>query len=93
MHKSGRYVGTKTYLSFSIFITSTKLKTFKLVLNYIKNVREPWLNNANFKGKAQFIFLCNPQKSLANVCLTKKLKSTVTKKVIVRFYNFCEESF
>ena len=32
------------------------------------------------KGNAQFIFLCNPQKSSANVCLMKILKSTVTKK-------------
>ena len=70
-------------------LTSTKLKTFKLVLTYTKNVREPWLNDANFKGKAQFIFLCNPQNSLANVCLMKKSKSTATKKVTVCFYNFC----
>ena len=77
---------------FSFFITSTKLKTFKLVLTYTKNVKEPWLSNANFKGKAQFIFLCNPQKSWANVCLMKKLKSTVIKKVTVCFYNFCEEN-
>ena len=38
---------------FSIFITSTKLKTFKLVLTYTKNVREPWLNNANFKKESK----------------------------------------
>ena len=78
---------------FSFFITSTKLKTFKLVLTYTKNVGGPWLNKTNFKGKVQFIFLCNPQQSSANVCLMKKLKSTVTKKVIVCFYNFCEENF
>ena len=79
---------------FSISITtSTKLKTFILVLTYTKNVREPWSNNVNFKGKAQLIFLYNPQKSSANVCLMKKLKSTVTKKVIVWFYYFCEEKF
>ena len=84
------------YWAFSIFITSTKLKTFKLVLTYTKNVREPWLNNANCKGKAQFIFLCDPQKSSrssANVCLMKKLKSTVIKKVIVCFCHFSEENF
>ena len=33
-----------------------------------------------FEGNAQFIFLCNPQKSSANVCFMKVLKSTVTKK-------------
>ena len=32
------------------------------------------------KGNAQFIFLGNLQKSSANVCLMKILKSTVTKK-------------
>ena len=63
---------------------------------YTKNIREPWLNNANYKGKAHFIFLCDPQKSSrssANVCLMKKLKSTVIKKVIVCFCHFCEENF
>ena len=44
------------------------------------------------KGNAQFIFLCKPQKSLVNVCLMKKLKSTA-KKVFVCFYNFGEENF
>ena len=34
-----------------------------MVLTYTKNVREPWLNNANWKGKAQFKFLRDPQKS------------------------------
>ena len=32
------------------------------------------------KGNAQFIFLCNPQKSSVNVCLMKILKITATKK-------------
>ena len=36
--------------------------------------------SATFKGNGQFIFLCNPQKSLVNVCLMKISKSTVTKK-------------
>ena len=27
------------------------------------------------KGNSQFIFLCNPQKSLVNVCLLKKALS------------------
>ena len=45
------------------------------------------------KENAQFIFLCNPQKSSVNVCLMKILKRTVTKKVIVCFYNFGEENF
>ena len=35
------------------------------------------------RGNAQFIFLCNPQKSSANVCLMNILKSNVAKKVIV----------
>ena len=30
-----------------------------------------------FKGNAQFIFLCKPQKSLVNVCLTVKKKVLV----------------
>ena len=42
MYKLGR-----RDLVFSIFITSTKLKTLKLVLTYTKNVRE--FCNANFK--------------------------------------------
>ena len=33
-----------------------------------------------FKGNAQFIFLCNPQKSSVNVFLIKILIRTVTKK-------------
>ena len=37
-------------------------------------------------GNADFIFLCNPQKSSVNACFMKILKSTVTKKVIVCFY-------
>ena len=78
---------------FSIFIRSTKLKTFKLVLTYTKNVRESWLNNANFKGKTQFIFLRNPPKYSANVCLMKKFNSTVTKKVVVYFITFVKETF
>ena len=32
------------------------------------------------KGNVQFIFLCNPPKSLVKVCLMKLLKSTVHKK-------------
>ena len=46
-----------------------------------------------FKGNAQLIFLCNSQKSSVNVCFIKILKSTVTKKVIVCFYNLGEENF
>ena len=46
-----------------------------------------------FKGKAQFIFLYNPQKSLVNVCVMKILKSTVTKKVNVCFHSLGEENF
>ena len=44
------------------------------------------------KANAQFIFLCNPQKSLVNVCLMEMLESTVTKKVIV-FFNLGEKDF
>ena len=46
-----------------------------------------------FKKNAQFIFLNNPEKSLVNVCLVKILNSTVTKKVIVCFYNLGAENF
>ena len=45
----------------------------------------------DFKGNAQFLFLCNPQKSSVNVCPMKILKSTITKKVIVCFYNLGEK--
>ena len=46
------------------------------------------------KGNAQSIFLCNPQKSLVNVCLTRIfLKSLLQKKVIAHFNNLGEESF
>ena len=46
-----------------------------------------------FKGNAQFIFLCNLQKSLFNFCLIMILKSNVTKKVIMGFNNLGEENF
>ena len=57
-------------------------------------IREYDLGNCSgtFKGKVQFIFLCNPPKSSVNVFLMKILKSTVTKKVIVCF-NLGEENF
>ena len=45
------------------------------------------------KKKNAIHILCNPQKSSVNVCLMKKLKSTVTKKVFVRFYNLGEKNF
>ena len=44
-------------------------------------------SNDILKGNAQFIFLCKPLKLLVTVCLMKMLKSNVTKKVIVCFYN------
>ena len=49
--------------------------------------------NSNInKGNAQFIFLCNPRKSLVNACLMKILKNIVKKsKVTVCFYNLGEE--
>ena len=46
-----------------------------------------------FKGNAQFVFLCNPQKSSVNAYLMKILKATATKKVFVCFYNLVEENF
>ena len=46
-----------------------------------------------FKGDAQFIFLCDSQKSSDNVFPIKILKCTVTKKVIVCFNNLGEENF
>ena len=55
-------------------------------INSDKHLIRKTLNNLELIeliGNAQFIFLCNPQKSSVNVCLMKILKSTVTKKVIV----------
>ena len=40
-------------------------------------MRNP-LQVRKFKGNAQFLLLCNPQKSLVSVYLMKLLKSTVT---------------
>ena len=51
------------------------------------------VSSNTFKGNAQFIFLCNLQKSLLNFCLIMILKSTVTKKVIMGFNNLGEENF
>ena len=48
--------------------------------------------SGHVKGNMQFLLLCNPQKSLVNVCFMKILKSTVTKKVIACFYSLGEES-
>ena len=45
------------------------------------------------KGSAQFLFLCNPQKSSVNVCLMTIIKNTVTNKVIVSIYNLAEKNF
>ena len=45
------------------------------------------------KGNMQFIFSCNPQKSMGNAFLMEILKSIVTKKVIVCFDNLGEENF
>ena len=44
------------------------------------------------EGNAQFLFLCNPQKSLVNVSLMKTIKEHSHKKVIVCFYNLGEEN-
>ena len=45
------------------------------------------------KGNVQFMFLCNPHRSSVNVCLMKILHSTVTKKVILRFYAQAKKTF
>ena len=46
-----------------------------------------------FKGNAQFIFLCNPQKSSVNVCLTNLIKKHCHKKVSVCFNNLGAKNF
>ena len=57
-------------------ITSYYHRFFEVTeLNWIKSCFLSY-----FKGHAQFIFSCNPQKSSVNVGLVKKLKSTDTKK-------------
>ena len=51
MYKLGKSVGNTIpliALRFH-FITSTTLKNFNLVFTYTKNVRDPWLNKANFE--------------------------------------------
>ena len=78
---------------FSFFNNNNNINKFILLLRkgvYPCEYMNDW---KMFKGNAQFILLCNPQKSSVNVCLTKILKSAVTKKVIVWFYNFGEENF
>ena len=45
-----------------------------------------------FKGNAQLIFLCNPQKSSLHDYLIKILKKHYHKNVTVCFYNLGEES-
>ena len=65
-----------------------RYKTFDTMAN--KNSK---INDISLKGNAQFIFLCNPQKSSVNACLMKILESTVTKKVVVCFYNLGEENY
>ena len=44
MYKLGRPVGNTISRVFYVSITSTKLKAFKFVLTYTKNVREPFRN-------------------------------------------------
>ena len=54
-----------------------------LIINFRRSIRvntQIKLSENLFKGRAQFIFLCNPPKSSVNVCLMKILKGTVTKK-------------
>ena len=50
MYKLRRSV-CNTVSMLSICITRTTLKTFKSILTYTKNVRQPWLNNENLKEK------------------------------------------
>ena len=45
------------------------------------------------KGKSQFLFCVTPQNNRLMFVSWKYLKSTVTKKIIMRFYNFAEENF
>ena len=54
-----------------------KLKTF--ILNSPTGLVKR-ISFLDLKGNAQFVFLCNPQKPLVNICLMKILKSTITKK-------------
>ena len=42
---------------------------------FCKKVMQRWI-----KGNAQFIFLCNPQKSLVNVGFMKNIKKTPSQK-------------
>ena len=60
---------------------------FTVFLLFYVSMQETKRTKLDFrlKGNAQFIFLCNPKKSLVNVRLMEILKSTVTKKVIVFF--------
>ena len=46
----------------------------------VEGVVPPILNK--FKGNAQFIFLCNPQKVSVNVCLMKTLEKNCHKKSV-----------
>ena len=48
---------------------------------------------SDFYGNAQFIFLCNLQKSSINVCLIKLLKKHCHEKVTVCVYNLGEQNF
>ena len=69
------------------------MNKFAWHLSAITPINEHFLRQTVFKGNAQFVILCNPQKSLVNVCLMKLLKSTVTKQVIMCFYNLGEKNF
>ena len=50
-------------------------------------------HNFIFKGNAQFIFLCNPQKSSVNVWIMKISKSTVRKKKLFLFISYVKKTF
>ena len=69
---------------------SSEAVLWKGVLNIFARFIEKYQNirDAVLKGNAQFIFLCNSQNHRLMFFSWKMLKSTVTKKVIVCFYNF-----
>ena len=54
-------------------------KMFCEMLYLVKNRN---ISFSHIKINAQFIYLCNPYKSLVNVCLMKILKNTVHRKIV-----------
>ena len=70
MYKLADLLVTRFYCVFIIVITSTKLKAFKLVLTYIKNVRKPCLNKENFRERAY--------KEVSNFCNVHACMNTMS---------------